>query len=1003
MRFGVLGPIAVWDGDEPVRVSGPRERRLLGMLLLYPNVVLPPGRLAAAVWGQDAPATAKAQLHNSVAKLRRVLSTSGTASIASSGSGFTLRVEADRIDAASFARQVAEAEREPDPATAAELLRAALKLWRGPALDGADEGILGAEARHLDEQRLGCLERRIALDLDVGRHADVVGELATLAGEHPEREGLVELRMLALYRAGRRQDALAVYAEARRRLAEETGLDPAPRLSRLQQAMLRSDPALDLPQHVVAPAGRLAVPPVPAQLPADAAVFTGRAGQLRWLDALLDGTGGAPRVAVIDGTAGVGKTALATHWAHRVRDRFPDGQLYVNLRGYSPAAPLAPVEALAQFLRALGVPAEQVPAEVEEAAGLYRTRLADKRLLVVLDNARGPEQVRPLLPGTGACFVVVTSRDRLTGLVAREGAHRISLDVLDPDEVRMLLGRVLGTDRTGAEPGACAELAALCARLPLALRIAAAQLLDRPDESIGSYVAALCRGDRLAALAIDGDESAAVRDAFDVSYAALPAAARRLFRLLGLVPGPDLTVTAAGALADVPARDAERLLTQLVRVHLLDRHAPDRYTFHDLLRHYALGLAQQEETEPDRDCATSRLLDHYLHTADRAAALFYPQRLRLPVTATPGPRTGPHFADATGAAAWLDVELPNLVAAIRYAGPRPAAWLLADTLRGYFALRYALPEWRSAAQAGLAAASAVGDLRGQAAAQISLAELHWRQEQPQRAIERYRRALELARACGWREGEANGLICLAAVHNDVGDLWRAVEHYELSLAINQQTGHLGSSAATHSGLGVTYWQMGRLHQAVEQHRQALALARRIGSRTSEATDRVNLAEALHALGRSDEALAHLVDAVRLHQETGNRVGEAYARGVLAAVHGDAGRYREAIDEARAAGDLARHLGNAAREARALGVLAGIHHRLGDDKQAIEDGERARQLAQATGERFPQVRILVALAVAYQHVGNGESARCYAEDALALARKYGYRMLEDQALAVLRTG
>ncbi len=416
--------------------------------------------------------TARAQLHNSVSKLRRALATGDgePVAIVSSGQAFTLRIGADQLDSTLFARRVAEAGGERDPVKAAALLRTALGLWRGPALDGIQDGILGAEARRLEEQRLACLERRIAIDIDLGRHAEIVGEVAALVAEHPERERLVELQMLALYRAGRRQDALDAYADARRRLAEQAGMDPRPQLDQLQQAILRSDPAIDPPSRAITVADETLPNDAPAQLPAATALFTGRAEQLHQLDSLLAGTNGEAVVIVaIDGTAGVGKTALATHWAHRVRDQFHNGQLYVDLHGYATTPPVAPIQALAQFLRALGVPADQVPGELDEAAALYRTRLAGKQMLVVLDNARDAEQVRPLLPGAAGCFVVVTSRDRLSGLVARDGARRISLDVLSPDEAGDLLTRVLGAGRTRAEPDACAELGRLCSYLPLAL------------------------------------------------------------------------------------------------------------------------------------------------------------------------------------------------------------------------------------------------------------------------------------------------------------------------------------------------------------------------------------------------------------------------------------------------------------------------------------------------------------------------------------------------------
>jgi DNA-binding SARP family transcriptional activator/Tfp pilus assembly protein PilF len=1008
IRFGILGPIAVWVGEQLVRVGGPRERRLLAMLLLHSNKAVPLHRLAAALWAQDAPATAKAQLHNSVSRLRRALSVadSETVAIESWRQGFRLQIGEDQLDSLLFARYVAEAGREAEPVRTAQSLRAALGLWRGPALDGIDDGILGTEARRLDDQRLACLEQRITIDLDLGRPAEVAGELAALAAEHPERERLIELRMLALYRAGRRQDALDVYAKARSRLVERAGLDPRRQLDQLQQAILRSDPALDPPRPAVAGSDAPAPVDTPAQLPADGAHFTGRVAQLRQLDLLVEeaDTMVAPSAVVItaiDGTAGVGKTALATHWAHRVRDRFPDGQLYVNLRGYSTTAPLAPIQALAQFLRALRVPTDQVPGDPDEAASLYRTRLADKRMLVVLDNALNPDQVRPLLPAAAGSFVVITSRDRLSGLVARDGARRINLDILDPDETHHLLTRILGADRTGAEPDACAELGRLCAHLPLALRIAAAHLLDNPDQPIESYVAALRQGDRLDALAVDGDERSAVRVAFDLSYVALPAPARRLFRLLGLVPGRDVTIPAAAALAQTTTGEAAALLERLVRAHMLDRSAPERYSFHDLMRRYAFDLAGEDETATAQRRARSRLFDHYLQSADRAARAFYPDRLRLPIPPAASGVPVTDFNDAGAASAWLDAEEPNLVAAVVQAsegGSQPVAWLLADTLRCYFSLRRSLANWQVAVQAALAAATAAGDLYGQAAAQLSVAELeNWRERQGQ-AIDRYDQALNLMRRCGWWQGETAALNNLALVYCDLGRPQAAVDHYRQALTVNQRTGRLGGQCSNHAGLGIAYGQMGQTALAIEHFAQAVELARKLKSRSSEAIDLVNLAESLHAAGRSDQALDNLDRGIRLYREAGYG-SEAYALQLRAAIECDLGRYDEAIEHARAAGDLARRTGRGKVEAEALGAQATIHHRLGQHEQALELVEHALRLIRDS-DRYSVAQLLIGLAVARLHLGQHEPARDQAEQALTFARQHSYRMLEGIALTVL---
>ena len=699
---------------------------------------------------------------------------------------------------------------------------------------------------------------------------------------------------------------------------------------------------------------------------------------------------------------GSGKTALAVHWAHRIRDRFSDGQLYVNLRGYAPNPPMRPLDALAVFLRALGVPADQVPVEVDEAAGLYRSLLADRRVLVLLDNASSPEQVRPLLPGSPGCLVIVTSRHSLVGLTAKEGARRLTLDVLAPAEARSLLSQIVGSSRVSAEPEATGELAQLCAQLPLALRVAAANLTDRPRHSIADFVAELRAGGLVAKLAVAGDEDAAVRAAFDLSYGSLPPDTRHLFRCLGLAPGADITAEAAAALAGTSTRDAEQKLHTLATAHLVDEHIASRFTFHDLLRAYAADRAHVDDSDSARRAAVQRLLDHYLGRVNEAARVLYPEILRVPAAAVEGAAM-PAFDSHAAALAWLDAERANLVATVGSTaaeGPRAAAWLLADSLRGYFHLRMHTVDWLAVAGHGLAAAAADSAGDGQVAAELSLGDAHWRLSRYPEALDHYTRAAELAATTGWERGRAAVLGNLGNVLQQSGRLDEAAARYAEALAIAGKTGWFTGLAANLENLGAVYWELGRLAEAADHHQRGLAIYRQLESTFGQAVLLTSLGEVCHALGRTDEAFDHLTRALDLHRVVGNIGGEAETLRDLAVVHRDTGDVDQGSELADAALALAQDAGDRRYEADALNTVATIRQLRGAYRAAADHHERALELAREIGNRYPEAEALIGLAVAHQHLDQPERARAYGQQALALARRVGYRVLEGEALTAL---
>ncbi|MFG1682659.1 BTAD domain-containing putative transcriptional regulator [Nonomuraea sp. NPDC049269] len=704
LKIGLLGAVRAWRGHQEIPLGPPRQRAVLALLALEAGRAVSVERLIEGLWGERAPAGARGMVQGYVSRLRPALARAGV-TIAYYPRGYLLVLAAEQVDVHEFRIAVARARTmETDEAQAAGLRRA-LTLWRGEPLTGVSGGGLLDRLRDaLGEERLAITEECLNVETRAGRHAGLVPELTGLVAEHPFREGLVGLLMLALCRAGRRVDALEQYERTRRRLIEELGLDPGPELLQLRQRILRGNvftvrsPGLSAPAET-----EPEVSAVPSQLPPKPGQFTGRAAELGLLDSVATG-GDTVGIAMITGAGGVGKTALALHWGHRIRSRFPDGQLYVNLHGHSPERPLRPIEALGQFLRGLGVPAERVPVTEEEASAAYRSLLADRRILVILDDAGSEEQIRPLLPGGRRCAAVITSRDRLAGLVARDGAVPVPLGMLAPDEAGLLFGRLLGGERLAAERDAARELARACGYLPLALRIAAAGILGRPCAGIAGQVRRLTMT-RLSSLAVGGDPHAAVRGAFDLSYHRLDPPSRRLFRLLGLIPGPTFTAEAAAALSGAPLAETDHLLCRLAAAHLIEEGDPGRYTFHDLMREYARERVRAEESEPDRTRALDALMDWYLRVLREAGNLAYPLTLRTSAS-TPTPVLAPTAATADGdrdrpigftdrpaALAWLKAERANLIAAMKSATQSPPGWRLMDAMSGYPELTGGQPGW----------------------------------------------------------------------------------------------------------------------------------------------------------------------------------------------------------------------------------------------------------------------------------------------------------------------
>jgi DNA-binding SARP family transcriptional activator/tetratricopeptide (TPR) repeat protein len=869
VEYRILGRLEVWTDGRSLVLGGLRQRRVLAALLLRAGRVVPVADLIAAAWDDDPPVTAAQQVRNRVGVLRSMLTRHGGL-IDTVDSGYRLRLGGASLDLAVFEELVARGRAARDPAP----LREALGLWRGSALDGLGGVLLSRAVAALEESRLAVVEDCLTWESD--RSAVSVDELRDLVAVYPLRERLVGLLMAALARNGRRDEALAVYRSLAVRLAEELGINPSPELRRRYQALRRAE--------------------VPAQLPGDVAGFVGRAGELARLDGLLSDrrAGRSAVLSAIGGTAGVGKTALAVHWAHRVRDKFPDGQLYVNLHGYSPAAPADPAAVLGGFLRALGVPDPRIPAEAAAAAVMFREHLADRRVLVVLDNAADAEQVRPLLPDAPGCLALVTSRQTLAALA---DAVPVNLDMLPPGDAIALLMGILGAGRVAAEPAAAAEVARLCAYLPLALRIAAANLSD--EESIAGYAARLAASeDRLAALSVAGDERAAVRTAFELSYTDLPAPAKRMFRLLGVAPGPDISVPAAACLAAVDQLQAKDLLDRLVAAHLVDEDRPGRYNMHDLLRAYATQLAHTTDADPQRQTATHRVLDHYLHTAYTADRLLDPARDMLALT-PPQPRSTPeHPTDRAQALAWFTAERPVLVAAVDHAaatGFDTHTWQLTWVLGTFLDWWGHWHDWAATGRAAVAAAGRLGDPTAQARAHRILARAYSQLGRLDDAHTHLTQALNLAARAGDPIGQAHTHVNLAYLCERQGHPAHALEHARHTLHLFRAVGHQDGLADALNAVGWFHALLGDHQQALTYCQQALTLLQELDDRVGQANTWDSLGYAHHHLGHHAQALTCYQHALNLIREVGHRYYEATFLTRLGDAHHAAGNDQAARD------------------------------------------------------------------------------------------------------------
>lgn len=922
LELRALGPVEVRVDGRPVALRA-KVVALFALLALESNRVVDRDRIIEQLWTGTPPQGAAATLRAYVYQLRKSLASDEHAFLIGRSGGYLLELDAEALDADRFTALAAkgrDALRRGRAEDAIAAFRTASELWRcDEAFPGVDVPAVRERARQLEGLRLEVLEQRYALELELGLPGPAVAELEALTAAHPLREGLWRLLMLGLYRAGRQSEAIGAFQRLRRLLRAELGTGPSVKIERLHAQVVAHDPAL---LRRVTVRRNDSSPRVPRQLPAAPLHFTGRAAQLDALDRLFDDERTAPGIVAITGTGGIGKTALALHWAHRAADRFPDGQLYLDLRGFGPAdAPLAQRQAVRALLESLGAPA--VSDDLDAQAALLRTVLADKRVLLLLDNARSTDQVRPLLPGSPGSLVVVTSRNRLPGLVV-QGARLLALTALDAEEAQRYLSGRLSAARTAAEPAAVEEIIDACAGLPLALAVVAARAAAHPEFPLRAQAADLRdRGCRLEALG-STDDATDLRAVFSWSYRALTPDAAQLFRALSEHPGPDVTAAAAASLAAVPLRRARRLLPELAQANLLIERHPGRYAFHDLLRAYATGLASTEDTPAARDAAAARMLDHYLHTAVAAGALIDEPLDPIVVHPRDPAVTPEDLPDSAAARAWFRAEEAVLTAAVEQAAKRRLdahccglAWGVADHLLRAGHWHSLITVWETAREAarrldddaalsrahyalGLARtrlgqfdaarddlANALrlreneGDQPGQAHVLVAMSRLARRQDRPDAVLAHLRRALDLYERAGHRLGRARALHTIGWQHALEGRYQEALDDCERAMRLIQETDDLAGLAATLDSLGYVHHRRGDLDQAVAHFRRSLDLTRALGIRYGEASTLANLAETQLALGDRAAARDSLHAALRLLDDLG---------------HADAAQVRSRLDD-----------------------------------------------------------------------------------------------------------
>jgi DNA-binding SARP family transcriptional activator/tetratricopeptide (TPR) repeat protein len=929
--FTVLGPVRAWRDGVEVSLGAPQQRTVLAALLLREGRRASTSELCEALWGDAEPDGATSVIRTYVSRLRRMLDEPGVGAdgslIATIGGGYAFTGSADAFDLAVFQRETAageQARRAGEPTRAAAHLREALGLWRGEALGGIPGAFAAAERSRLELLHLGTVTARAELDLELGGHAALVPELLQLTGRRPFDERLRELLMLALYRSGNQAQALSTYRDVRILLADELGVDPGPALQALYERILRADPALLAPSpSATGGRERLSVaarrrPEGPTRLPPRLAVFCGREDELKAAHDLLADPAAQPGTVVVTGMAGVGKTTFAVQWAHQLVERFPDGRFYVDLRGFDPGGePMTAPDTVRLVLELLGVAPGSIPANPEAATAMYRGLLAKRRIVLLLDNARDAAQARPLLPGDSGSLAIVTSRRRLVGLQALDGARAITLAVPTPAQARDLLVRRIGARRVDREPDVIEEIIDRCGRLPLALAIVAAHCAARTDFTLHAVTAALRldagdAGTRLDALGVgESEHHADARRVFSWSYRALTPQAARLFRLASLHPGPDLETTALASLAGLALPATKDLLAELTGAHLLTETAFGRYECHSLLRAYANELNHTLDSEAERDTARYRMLDHYVHSA-AAALREYSPNTKLYDIPTARPGTYVNAPTGRGAAArWYATEHAVLMSMTHQALEQGCDEHAINLALGTFTYHLVSGHRQDSIMLG-----------------------SWALQ----AAERYGDPIRLARSHN----------ILASVYGNSGRTRESSHHYSAALAIAEEHNELGLQATSHLGLAIVATDEGRPQDCVTHNERAAQLARSGGHKVQLCRALANLGHNYGGSGEYDKSIELCSQALELSIELDELHAQALIHDSLGYARFHRGEHDRAFEHYRLAVDILRGLGSAEKQAYTLARIGDAHAALHDDARAEAAWSEALSILRSLG-------------------------------------------------------